>query len=203
MIPVSRFFLSSSLVLLLTAAVLLWVWWDRAAPPAELCREDMWVVADDGERLPVSLYRCEARREPGPALVLWPENSRRVSARFLHSLDDWTQEGRAIWLVRSPVRDEFVADLHAIRQAVVESPVTDEETLAMILSGDSASQVISRGTAALPGELSALVLITSAAEPDLEDADSLDCPVALIVAKTPSRAARDAAAWLARAIPLS
>ncbi len=155
--------------LLVGLAGLCWSWWGAAAP-AQSCRERLALLSDDGESLPLDLYRCEPANMPRPALVIWASGHRREKKAWLAELDAWARDGNAIWYLAAEARrDMAVRDLKALVEAVSQDPSTDSGRLALLLAGQPAESIAGGDPwPELPGSVCAALLVERGPKSELE-----------------------------------
>ncbi len=138
-------------------------------PPAAPCGREQVVIAEDGERLALTLYRCEAREGRHPALLVWSGDGARAERHYLAALDDFAREGRSLILAK-PAEGErpAAADLRALVLGIAEDPAIDPRRVAAVVTGPLVA-ALDAEEAELPGELALLVLVDEGgAEPVTE-----------------------------------
>lgn len=123
-----------AILVVVAAAAVYWMrTWAPEPPPAEGCRQEVSVLLDDGTSREVAVYRCDAREGRSPSVLVWAP-SRRQGARYVGVLDEWTREGRSLWLAVGPgtqprVREQW----RAVLEAMDEDPRVDETRLGAVI----------------------------------------------------------------------
>jgi hypothetical protein len=134
-----------------------------AADPLAECAVRLEVIADDGERLPARLYRCDAPRGRAPGLLVWLADGERT-ARWRNELAAWPRQGRTMLVLESAVRPGMLrVDLLAGLEALAAEPEVDAGRVAALLSNETGGGLVVEDGVAWPELLAAVVLADPAA----------------------------------------